>query len=69
MNELFFHFEPADSGYALLSSISLVQLLTLLLMVIGVQTWSKRSWLLSIVVVLAPRLVIYGVWYWFAFGR
>jgi hypothetical protein len=69
LNVLFFHFDPADSGYALLNSLSLVQLLTLLLMVIGVQTWSKRSWLLSIVVVLAPRLLIYGVWYWFSFIR
>ena len=69
VNELFLHFDPGDNGYSLLTSLSVVQLLTLWLMVIGVQTWSKRSWLLSIVVVIAPRLVIYGVWYWFAFVR
>ncbi len=69
LNELFFHYDQADNGYTLLNSITLVQLLTLVLMVIGVQTWTKRSWLLSIVIVLAPRLVIYGVWYWFAFLR
>ena len=69
LNELFFHFSPADSGYSLLTSLNLVQLLTILLLVIGVQTWSKRSWLLSTVIVLAPRLVLYGIWGWFAFGR
>jgi hypothetical protein len=69
LNELFFHYDQADNGYALLNSITLVQLLTLVLMVIGVQTWTKRSWLLSIVIVLAPRVLIYGVWYWFAFLR
>jgi len=69
LNALFFHYDQADNGYTLLNSITLVQLLTLVLMVIGVQTWTKRSWLLSVVIVIAPRLVIYGVWYWFAFLR
>jgi hypothetical protein len=69
LNELFFHYDQGDNGYALLNSITLVQLLTLVLMVIGVQVWTKRSWLLSFVIVIAPRLVIYGVWYWFSFLR
>ncbi len=34
VNELFFHFDPADGGYSLLTSLTLVQLLTLVLMVI-----------------------------------
>ncbi|HEX3838802.1 MAG TPA: YIP1 family protein [Steroidobacteraceae bacterium] len=67
LNELFFHFDLADSGYSLLNSISLVQLLTMLLMVIGAHTWSKRSWASSVVVVILPRLLFYGVWAWFAF--
>ncbi len=69
LNQLFFHYEPEDSGYSLLNSLTLMQLLTILLMVIGAQTWSKRSWLLSIVVVILPRLVIYGIWGWFSFLR
>jgi hypothetical protein len=67
LNELFYHLDLADSGYALLNSISLVQLLTILLMVIGAQTWSKRSWTLSAVIVLLPRVLLYGVWAWFSF--
>ena len=69
LNQLFFHFDPEDSGYSLLNSITLMQLLTILLMVIGAHTWSKRSWLLDVVVVLLPRLVIYGIWGWFVFLR
>ncbi len=67
LNELFFHFDPEDSGYSLLNGITLVQALTILLMVIGAHTWSKRSWVLDVVVVILPRLVIYGVWAWFVF--
>lgn len=67
LNQLFFHYELSDPGYSLLTSIDLMQLLTIVLLVIGVQTWSKRSWVLSAVVVLLPRLVVYGVWGWFAF--
>jgi hypothetical protein len=67
LNELFFHFDPEDSGYSLLNSITLVQVLTILLMVIGAHTWSKRSWVLDVIVVILPRLVIYGVWAWFVF--
>jgi len=69
LNELFYHFDVADSGYSFLTSISLVQLLTVLLMVIGTHTWSQRSWVLCVVVVLLPRVVIYGIWGWFAFLR
>ena len=69
LNQLFFHFDPEDSGYSLLNSITLVQLLTIMLTVIGAHTWSGRSWILNVVVVLLPRLVIYGIWSWFVFLR
>src|SRR5580704_7561356 len=65
LNELFYHFDPQDSGYSLLNSITLVQPLTILLMVIGAHTWSERSWVLNVVVVILPRLLIHGVWAWF----
>jgi hypothetical protein len=69
LNALFFHFDSADNGYTLLNSITLVQLLTILLMVIGAHTWSKRSWVLSAAVVILPVVVLYGIWTWFIFGR
>jgi hypothetical protein len=69
LNQLFFHFDPEDGGYSLLNSITLVQLLTIALMVIGGRFWSKRSWVLNVVVVILPRLVVYGIWAWFVFRR
>jgi hypothetical protein len=69
LNQLFFHFDPEDNGYSLLNSITLVQVLTVLLMVIGAHTWSKRSWVLDVVVVILPRVVLYGIWAWFVFLR
>jgi hypothetical protein len=69
LNALFYHFDPADSGYTLLNSITLVQLLTLTLMIIGTHTWSQRSWALNCVVVILPRVLIYGVWGWWALFR
>lgn len=69
VNELFFHFDPEDTGYSLLTSLSPVMLLTVLLMVIGAHAWSKRSWVLDTFVVILPRLVLYGIWGWFVFLR
>ncbi len=69
LNALFYHFDPQDSGYTLLNSITLVQLLSILLTVIGAHTWSQRSWALNGVVVILPRLLLYGVWGWWVFFR
>jgi hypothetical protein len=69
VNALIYHFDSEDSGYSLLNSLSLVQLLTLVLMVIGAHTWSQRSWALDGVVVILPRLVLYGGWTWWVFFR
>lgn len=69
LNSLFYHFDAADSGYTLLNSITLVQLLTLWLTIVGTHTWSQRSWALNCVVVLLPRVLIYGVWGWWSLFR
>jgi hypothetical protein len=69
LNQLFYHFDPQDNGYSLLNSVTLVQPLTILLMVIGAHAWSERSWVLNMVVVILPRLLIYSVWAWFVFFR
>jgi hypothetical protein len=69
LNALFYHFDSQDSGYTLLNSITLVQLLSLALELIGTHTWSQRSWALNGVVVILPRLLLYGVWGWWVFFR
>ena len=66
-NELLFH-RPADSpGHALISSLSIPSILSWILMIIGVRTWSQRSWTFSTVFILLPAVVIYGIWAFFAF--
>lgn len=69
VNALFYHFDPEDSGYTLLNSITLVQPLTVLLMVIGTHTWSQRSWVLNTVIVILPAVLLYTVWSWWVFFR
>ncbi|MEY2854960.1 MAG: hypothetical protein RL030_2092 [Pseudomonadota bacterium] len=66
LNELFFHRSAGDPGYQLLSNVSLLGLLGALLAIIGVKTWSARSWLFSTVFVLLPVALIGGVWALFA---
>jgi Yip1 domain len=61
LNELFFHRKMGESGYQLLSNLSLVSLLGALLAIIGVKCWSARSWLFATVFVLLPLVVICGI--------
>jgi hypothetical protein len=61
LNELFFHLKSGDTGYQLLSNLSLVSLIGALLAVIGVKAWSGRSWLFASVFVLLPLVVIGGI--------
>lgn len=66
LNELFFHRQMGESGYQLLVTVSVLQPLAWLLSAIGVQQWSKRSWLFSAVYVLLPVVLIYGCSAWFS---
>ena len=61
LNELFFHRGMGEPGYQLLSNFGVLQALGLALAVIGVHTWSKRSWLFASVFVLLPCVLIFGL--------
>jgi hypothetical protein len=67
LNELFFHRKMGEPGYTMLLSLTLLQPLAWLLAIIGIQEWSKRSWLFSTVFALLPSVLIYGIWAWIAF--
>ena len=69
LNELFFHRGIGESGYQLLSSVGLLQVLGAALAIIGVHTWSRRSWLHAAVIVLLPVGLILGPWAYFSLGR
>lgn len=66
LNALFFHLAPGDPGFALLSSLSLLQFLALYLAALGVKVWSGRSWLFSLVFAGLPFVLVYGLWAFFA---
>ena len=67
LNELFFHLSIGQPGQSLLASFDFISLWALALGVIGVQVWSKRSWLFSVIFTLLPTVVVYGVWSLLAF--
>jgi hypothetical protein len=60
-NELFFHRTPAQPGYQLLQLLSPITFWTWALGIIGVKTWSGRSWVFSSVFMLLPMAVIFGI--------
>ena len=67
LNELIFHRPLGTPGQAFLESSNLVSVLTLVLSIIGVHVWSRRSWLFSTIFVMLPWVLFYGIWASFAF--
>jgi hypothetical protein len=61
LNSLFFHRTFDQSGYALLTGINLLSLVGMYLLVLGVRTWSGRSWLFSAIFSLLPIALIMGI--------
>jgi hypothetical protein len=66
-NELFFHLPPSHPGAQMLMQLNPVTFWTWAIGIIGVKTWSNRSWLFSTVFVMLPSVVIYGIWALIAF--
>ena len=62
LNSLVLHIGTGLRWASLADSISLITVWTVVLSVIGFQQWSKSSRAASIVIVLIPYVVIYGIW-------
>jgi hypothetical protein len=69
LNELFFHRKMGEPGFTLLASITVLHPWMWWLAVLGVQTWSGRSWRFSAIFALLPVVLIYGIWALIAFSR
>ena len=67
LNELIFHRPFGSPGQTLLGSLGIPGFLSWVLMIIGIRVWSQRSWLFSVLYVLAPVVVFYGIWAFFSF--
>ena len=63
LNELIFGLEPSKGLGKLLSTIHLPQMLSFAVMIIGYQTWTKKSMATSAIIVLTPFVLFYVGWY------
>ncbi len=66
LNQLFFHIDLNLPWASLLDSINVCSVWTIVLLVIGFQSWSKKSRVASIAIVLTPIVLILGVMALFA---
>lgn len=62
LNSLFFHKKPSEAGYLGLTYINLMYLWGAALSVIGVKTWSNRSWVFSFFFATWPSLLALVIW-------
>lgn len=69
LNQLYFNYEPTHSMAGLLEGVSLLMFWNIFLLVIGYEIWGKASRATAIKVVVAPYIVIYGLWLAFALSR
>jgi hypothetical protein len=67
LNELLFHVPAGGPGYTLFESLGIPAFLSWALMIIGVRTWSQRSWAFSAIFILLPTVVIYAIWAFLSF--
>lgn len=67
LNELLLHVPEGGPGHTLFTSLGIPTFLSWALMVIGIRTWTQRSWVFSATLTLLPWVVIYGCAAFFSF--
>jgi Yip1-like protein len=68
LNELVFHLPLGSKAQSYLDALNIPGFLGWILAIIGVRTWSQRSWLFSSAFVLIPWVLFFGIWGFFAFS-
>ena len=69
LNQLLFQYQMGQPLTGLLESISLLMFWNVFLLVIGYQAWAKVSRATAVKVVVAPYLIIYGLWLAYALSK
>ena len=69
LNQLVFHYEMAHPLATLMDTLSLTSIWSIVLLVIGFETWAKVKRSTAIMVVLIPNLLIYGGWFAYAMSK
>lgn len=67
LNELLFHLPLGSKAQTYLDALNIPGMLSWVLAIIGVRTWTQRSWLFSAIFVLLPAVLLFGIWGFFAF--
>jgi len=67
LNELVFHQPMGSPAQPLLETVGIPAFLIWILMILGVHSWSQRSWVFSTIFVMLPVVVFYGIWALIAF--
>jgi hypothetical protein len=67
LNELLVHLPMGSPGESLLQTLGIPAFLSWALLIIGVRTWTQRTWAFSAAFVLVPIVLVYGLWAFFAF--
>ncbi|PCI63056.1 MAG: hypothetical protein COB37_05655 [Kordiimonadales bacterium] len=67
-NSLITHYPTGHSAATFMGSITPFMFWNIALMTIGIKAWTKRSFMKSLMISLAPYIVIYGAWSYSAFG-
>lgn len=66
LNQLFFHYEMSHKMASVLDSLSVFTVWNIVLTVIGFEIWAKVKRSTAVMVVLAPYVTIYALWFAFA---
>jgi hypothetical protein len=67
LNELWLHVPMGTKSQPFFEALNIPAILSCVLAIIGVRTWTQRSWLYSSTVALLPVVLLYGIWAFFAF--
>ena len=69
LNQLLFHYEMAHPLATLMDTLSLMSIWSIVLLVIGFETWARVKRSTAVLVVLIPNLLIYGAWFAYAMSK
>jgi hypothetical protein len=69
LNQLLLHYEMVNPFASLADAVSLTSLWSLVLLVIGFETWTRAKRSTAILVVLIPYILVYGGWFAFAASK
>lgn len=69
LNQLVFHYDRLHPMAGFLEGVSLLMFWNIFLLVIGYQSWAKTSRATAVKVVVAPYVVIYGLWLAYAMSK